>query len=175
MGNPERYLEIAPVFSTSGLPVPPFTDSDAANRFLGRDPNALLIGMVLDQQIPAARAFAGPYLLQQRLGHLNPRKIAAMDPADFLAVMTEKPAIHRFPASMAKRVQDACRVLVQEYGGKANTIWDAQPDARTVMQRLAVVPGIGATKQRLAMLLLGRYYGVDIPGWREAAPLRVPA
>ena len=175
MGNPAKYLEIAPIFTTTGVPVPAFTDSDRANRFLGRDANALIIGLVLDQQISSERAFAGPYELKRRLGHLNVRKIAAMPESDFQAVMTAKPAIHRFPSSMGKRVQDTCRVLVETYGGRADNIWKDQPDAKTVMKRIGLLPGIGPTKQRLALLILGRYYGQDIPGWREASPIKLPA
>ena len=175
MGDPNKYLEIEPAFTGDGVPVPPFTDNARANRLLGRDSNALLIGLVLDQQISMEKAFGGPYALRQRLGHLNPRKIAAMPEEEFLEVMRESPAIHRYWRNMGKRVQDACRVVVEEYSGKAENIWLEQPDARTVMKRIGVVPGIGPTKQKLAMLLLGRYYGADIPGWREAAPILVPA
>ncbi len=175
MGNPDKYLDIAPVFNDKGVPVPPFTDNDAANRLVGRDANALLIGIVLDQQISSAKAFAGPYELKRRLGHLNPRKIAAMPEDEFLAAMSQKPAIHRFPNSMGKRVQQACQVLVDDYKGNAANIWKDQPDAKAVMKRLGGVPGIGPAKQRLTLLLLGRYYGQPIPGWQEAAPIAVPA
>ncbi len=170
MGDPAAYQHMPPVFAPDGTPIPPFTPTDAANRLLGQDSNALLIGLVLDQQIPMARAWQGPYELKRRLGHLNPKKIAAMPEEEFQRVMAEKPAIHRYPRSMATRVQDACRVLVTEYGGRASNIWDGQPDARTVMQRLGTVPGIGKTKQHLAMIILGRYYGVDIPDWEQHAP-----
>ena len=122
MGNPDKYLDIEPVFNDKGVPVPPFTDSDAANRLVGRDANALLIGIVLDQQISSTKAFAGPYELKRRLGHLNPRKIAAMPEDQFLAAMSRKPAIHRFPNSMGKRVQQACQVLVDDYKGNAANI-----------------------------------------------------
>jgi len=174
VGDPNKYLEIAPIFN-KGVPVPPFTDNDRANRLLGRDSNALLIGLVLDQQISMEKAFAGPYELKRRLGHFNVRKIAAMPTDDFLAVMRESPAIHRYPGSMGKRVQDACRVVVEEFGGKAENIWKDQPDAAAVMKRIGTVPGIGPTKEKLAMLILGRYYGQEIEGWREAAPIMVPA
>ena len=175
MGDPNKYLDIAPVFNEGGVPTPPFTGNDEANRLLGRDSNALLIGLVLDQQITMEKAFAGPYELQRRLGHLDVHKIAAMPQEDFLAVMRESPAIHRYPKNMGKRVQDACRVVVEDFGGAAENIWKDQPDAATVMKRIGTVPGIGPAKQKLAMLILGRYYGQDIDGWREAAPVAVPA
>ena len=175
MGDPNKYLDIEPVFNADGVPVPPFTSDDRANRLLGRDANALLIGLVLDQQIGMEKAFAGPYELKRRLGHLNLRKIAAMPEEDFLAVMRESPAIHRYPKSMGKRVQDACRVVVADFGGKAENIWTDQPDAKAVMKRIGTVPGIGPMKQKLALLILGRYYGQPIEGWRDAAPIAVPA
>jgi len=175
VGDPNKYLDIAPTFNDDGVPVPPFTDDERANRLLGRDSNALLIGLVLDQQISMEKAFAGPYELKRRLGHLNVRKIAAMPQDDFLEVMRESPAIHRYPKNMGKRVQDACRVVVKDFGGKAENIWRDQPDAAAVMKRIGTVPGIGPTKQKLAMLILGRYYGQDIAGWRDAAPIAVPA
>ena len=175
MGDPNKYLDIAPVFTEAGVPAPPFTANEDANALLGQDPNALLIGLVLDQQIPMQKAFAGPHVLKQRLGHLDIGKIAAMPEEDFLAVMRESPAIHRFPGSMGKRVQAACRVVVEEFGGSAENIWKDQPDAATVMKRIGTVPGIGPAKQKLAMLILGRYYGQAIDGWREAAPIAVPA
>lgn len=175
MGDPNKYLDIDPTFSDDGVPVPPFTDNERANRLLGRDSNALLIGLVLDQQIGMEKAFAGPYELKRRLGHLNPRKIAAMPEEEFLEVMRESPAIHRYPKSMGKRVQDACRVVVADFGGKAENIWKDQPNAAVVMKRIGTVPGIGPMKEKLAILILGRYYGVDIPGWRDAAPIAVPA
>ena len=175
MGDPAVFLTLEPVFDTRGAPKPPFTNDEAANRLIGADPNAFLIGLVLDQQVRMATAWRGPYELQRRLGHFDLEKIAAMPEEEFLAVMAEKPAIHRFPRSMGKRVQDAARVVGEQYGGRADNIWRGQPDARTVMRRLDTVPGIGKTKQRLAMLLLGRYLGQEIPGWREAAPISVPA
>jgi uncharacterized HhH-GPD family protein len=173
VGDPNKYLEIEPTFSADGVPVPPFTNNDRANQLVGRDSNALLIGLVLDQQISMGKAFAGPYELKQRLGHINPRKIAAIPEDDFLEVIRESPAIHRYPKSMGRRVQDACRVVVEDYRGKAENIWKDQPDARAVVKRIGTVPGIGPTK--LALLLLVRYYAKDIPGWREAAPIELPA
>ena len=176
MGDPAALCrDYAPAFDAKGVPVPPFTDNEAANKLLGRSANAFLIGLVLDQQIPMAKAWMGPYVLKQRLGHLNPKRIAAMPEKDFLQVMAEKPAVHRFPKSMGQRVQQACAVIDQEYGGKADKIWKDQPDAATVMKRLGGVPGIGKTKERLAIMILGYFYGWEIPGWREASPVKIPA
>ena len=176
MGDPAALCrDFKPAFEADGTPVPPFTESRAANKLLGRSANAFLIGLVLDQQIPMARAWMGPYLLKRRLGHLNPKRIAAMPEEEFLQVMSEKPAVHRFPKSMGRRVQQACAVIAEDYGGKADNIWRDQPDAATVLKRIGTVPGIGKTKQGLAIMILGYFYGLEIPGWREAAPVKVPA
>ena len=173
MGNPEKYREIEPTFDAQGIPVPPFTDNERANKLVGKDPNAFMIGLVLDQQISMEKAFHGPYELRRRLGHLNVKKIAAMPQDEFIDVVAQKPAIHRFPRSMGKRVHDACTVIVDDFDGKAENIWKDQPDAKTVMKRLDSVPGIGKTKQKLAMLLLARYYQVELDGWREASPIKI--
>lgn len=174
MGHPERYLEINPEWDKSGAPLIKFTGDDEANQLLAEDPNALLIGIVLDQQIRTEQAFAGPAELRRRLGHLDPAKIAAMDQDAFVEVFREKPAIHRFPASMGKRVHDACQALVADWGGDAGAIWADAPDAKSAMKRLGGLPGIGKAKQQLAVMLLGRYYGVELEGWREASPVEVP-
>ncbi|MEE9276852.1 MAG: HhH-GPD-type base excision DNA repair protein [Dehalococcoidia bacterium] len=174
MGDPKKYLDIAPIFTAQKVPILPFTGINAANRLLGRDANALLIGLILDQQISSERAFAGPYELKRRLGHLNVRKIAAMPEEELVAVVAQKPAIHRFPASMGRRIHAACTVLLEQYDGKAENIWKEQPDAKVVMKRLSTIPGIGPAKQRLGMLILGRYYRQNIPGWREASPIEIP-
>lgn len=174
MGNPEHYIELAPQWKGDGSPDLRFTDDADANQLLADEPNAFLIGLVLDQQIPTGKAFAGPHVLKQRLGHFDIARIAAMDQEQFIEVFREKPAVHRYPASMGKRVHDACAALVADWGGDAAAIWTDQPDAKTVMKRLGTVPGIGKTKQSLAVMLLGRYLGVDIPGWREAAPVSLP-
>ena len=115
MGNPEMYIDLAPEFTDSGTPVIKFTNDEDANELLANDPNALLIAIVLDQQISSTKAFSGPRDLKQRLGHLDPAQIAEMDEDEFLTVFREKPAIHRFPASMGKRVQAACAMVRDEY------------------------------------------------------------
>lgn len=165
------YVDLAPEFTDSGKPVIKFTNDDDANGLLAEDPNALLIAIVLDQQISSTKAFSGPRDLKQRLGHLDPAQIAEMDEDEFLTLFREKPAIHRFPASMGKRVQAACAKVRDEYDNDAGNIWDDQPDAKTIMKRLSGVPGIGPAKQKIAILLLARYYGIEIPGWREVIPV----
>lgn len=174
MGNPEMYVDLVPEFTDSGEPVIKFTNDAESNELLARDPNALLIAIVLDQQITTTKAFNGPRDLKQRLGHLNPARIAEMDEEDFLTIFREKPAIHRFPASMGKRVQAACATVRDEYDNDAANIWDNQPDAKTIMKRLGGVPGVGPAKQKIAILLLARYYGMDIPGWRDVIPVELP-
>ena len=174
MGNPEMYVDLAPEFTESGRPVIKFTNDDDANELLANDPNALLIAIVLDQQITTNKAFSGPRDLKQRLGHLDPAQIAEMDEDEFLTIFREKPAIHRFPASMGKRVQAACATVRDEFDNNAENIWDNQPDAKTIMKRLGGVPGVGPAKQKIAILLLARYYGMDIPGWRDVIPVELP-
>ena len=174
MGNPEMYVDLTPEFEPSGAPIIKFTNDDDANALLANDPNALLIAIVLDQQISTTKAFSGPRDLKTRLGHLDPAQIAAMDEDEFLTIFREKPAIHRFPASMGKRVQAACATVRDEYDNNAENIWDNQPDAKTIMKRLGGIPGVGPAKQKIAILLLARYYGMDIPGWRDVIPIQLP-
>ncbi|HJN94082.1 MAG TPA: HhH-GPD-type base excision DNA repair protein [Dehalococcoidia bacterium] len=171
MGDPEKYRELEPEFDAKGTPIPPFTNNPEANTLTGKDLNAFLIGLVLDQQIAMQKAFSGPLELKKRLGHLSVKKIAAMPQDEFISVVATKPAIHRFPGSMGKRVHDACQVVVDDFGGKAENIWKNEPDANATMKRFNTVPGIGKTKQKLAMLLLARYYNIELPGWEEASPI----
>lgn len=144
-------------------------DADA-DRLLSDDPLALLIGMLLDQQIPLETAFAGPEKLRERLGQLDAGELAEMDPERLVEVFRISPAVHRFPGSMAARVQQLCRVLVDEWGGDAAAIWTRDsPDGATVLARLKSLPGFGEQKARIFLALLGKQYGLDAPGWREAA------
>jgi len=141
-----------------------------ADQLLEDDPFALLIGMLLDQQIPMETAFAGPRKLADRLGGLDPRAIAAYDPDEFAAICAVTPAVHRFPGSMAKRLQDLSRALVDGYDGDTAAIWTAgNPDGAEVLRRLKALPGFGEQKARIFLALLGKQYGVNPPGWREAA------
>jgi uncharacterized HhH-GPD family protein len=141
-----------------------------ADALLSRDPLALLLGMLLDQQIPMEKAFRGPAVLLERLGHLDAAQIAEADPEGFAALMATPPAVHRFPGSMAGRVQELCRALVEHHGGRAEAVWeDGAPDGREVLRRLQALPGFGKQKAQIFLALLGKQCGVTPQGWREAA------
>jgi uncharacterized HhH-GPD family protein len=141
-----------------------------ADALLGRDPLALLVAMLLDQQVPLERAFSAPYDLAQRLGHdLDAREVAGYDPDAFAALFAQRPALHRFPGSMAKRVQELCRVLVERYDGDAGAVWRDVPSGDELLRRLTALPGFGEQKARIFLALLGKQLDVRPPGWREAA------
>ncbi|GAA4481317.1 HhH-GPD-type base excision DNA repair protein [Rhodococcus olei] len=141
-----------------------------ADALLASSPLALLIGMLLDQQIPMEVAFAGPRKLDERLGGLDVHTIAEMDEESFLAICATPPAVHRFPGSMGKRVQALCRYLVEHWDGDPTAIWtEGEPDGREVLKRLKALPGYGDQKARIFLALLGKQIGVQVPGWREAA------
>ena len=143
------------------------TDADA---LLSSEPLALLIGMVLDQQIPMERAFKAPYDLQRRLGGtLDAGAIATMQPDDLAAVFADKPALHRFPRSMAGRVQDVCAAVVDTYGGEASAIWTTASDGKELLAHVKALPGFGDQKARIFVALLGKQVGVRPPGWDRAA------
>jgi uncharacterized HhH-GPD family protein len=145
---------------------------DDADALLTQDPFAVLVGMLLDQQIPMERAFAGPLTLAARMGtptRLDPRAVAACDPADFTAIMTGPPAVHRFPGSMGARVQDLARTVVDSYGGDAAAIWTTVSSGDELLGRLKALPGFGEQKARIFVALLGKQLGVRPRGWREAA------
>ena len=145
------------------------TGDAKADKLLNSNANALLIGMLLDQQVPMEWAFSGPATLKQRLGHLDPKKIAAMDVDDFVAVCCEKPAIHRFPGSMGKRIHAVCEALVEDYKGNAANIWKGVDDAAEIYRRLRALPGYGDEKSKIFVALLGKTQGVTPDGWRDAA------
>ncbi len=145
------------------------TDDDEANRSWSRDPLAILLAMALDQQIPMEKAFKGPLVLQERLGSLDARTIAEQDPEEFAAVMATPPAVHRFPGSMAKRLQDLCRALAQDYDGRADAVWDDVADGAELLRRMKALPGFGTQKAQIFVALLGKQWGVQPAGWREAA------
>ena len=144
-----------------------------ADALLGRDPLALLLGMALDQQIPMEKAFRGPAVLLERLGHLDASRIAEMPAEQFVAAMAQPPAVHRFPGSMATRVQELCRALVEHHGGRAEAVWegaeDGTADGAEVLRRLQALPGFGTQKAQIFLALLGKQCGVTPRGWREAA------
>ena len=145
--------------------------TDEANALLASDPLALLTGMLLDQQIPMEKAFTSPQVLAERMGtaRLDARAIAGCDPEEFEAMFRQVPALHRFPAAMAKRVQELARVLVDSYDGDAARVWDDVDDGGILVQRIAGLPGFGPQKARIFTALLGKQYGVRPAGWREAA------
>jgi uncharacterized HhH-GPD family protein len=138
-----------------------FTDSDKANTLLAHDPLALLIGFALDQQVSVQTAFAGPYKLKQRLGTLDAATIAATDPARLEEVFRERPAIHRFPGSMARRVQELCAVVADEYEGHAERVWTEAKDAADLRRRIGALPGFGAMKITGLGSVLGLRFGVE--------------
>ncbi|MFC0453079.1 HhH-GPD-type base excision DNA repair protein [Rhodococcus jostii] len=141
-----------------------------ADALLASDPLALLIGMLLDQQVPMETAFAGPKKLDDRLGGLEVHRIAEMDPGEFAAVCSQTPAVHRFPGSMATRIQSLCAFLVENYDGSVEALWTSgDPDGKEVLKRLKALPGYGDQKARIFLALLGKQIGVEPEGWREAA------
>ena len=146
------------------------TGDPDADALLSSEPLALLIGMVLDQQIPMERAFKAPIDLKLRLGGtLDPAAIAAMDPEDLAAVFGAKPALHRFPRSMAGRVQEVCSAVVETYGGDASAIWTTAQDSKQLLANVKALPGFGDQKARIFVALLGKQVGVRPPGWEKAA------
>ncbi len=141
-----------------------------ANELLADDPLALLIGMLLDQQIPMEKAFTSPYVLRERLGGtLDATTIAEHDPAAFEELFRTPPALHRFPAAMAQRVQELGRVLVERFGGDPASVWTGAVDGPDLIRRVGALPGFGAQKAQIFTALLGKQFGVTPPGWREAS------
>ena len=145
------------------------TGNPASDKLLNSNGTALLIGMLLDQQVPMEWAFNGAFTLKSRLGHLDPKRIAAMDPDEFLAVCTEKPAIHRFPKAMAARIQGMCAIIAAKHGNKGENIWRGVTDAGVLFSRLRELPGFGEEKAQIFVALLGKRFGVQPDGWKKAA------
>lgn len=141
-----------------------------ADALLSENPLALLIGMVLDQQVPFETAFAGPKKIADRMGSLDAGDIADYDPDKFAALCSERPAIHRFPGSMAKRIQTLAQIVVDRYDGDAAALWTAgDPDGEELLRRIKGLPGFGEVKAQIFLALLGKQYGVNVEGWRAAA------
>lgn len=145
------------------------TGDEVADSLLNTDANALLLGMLLDQQVPMEWAFQGPATLRQRLGHLDPTKIAAMELDGFVTLCCEKPAIHRFPGSMGKRVHQVCTALVDLHDGDAANLWNDTPTAAELFRRLKALPGFGDEKSKIFIALLAKTQGVTLDGWKQAA------
>jgi len=153
------------------MPTLHLTGDPDADRLLSESPLALLIGMLLDQQVPMETAFAGPEKLRTRMGGaLDAAAIADADPEAVAELFKESPAIHRFPGSMAARTQTLCRTLVDDWHGDAAAIWrEGDPDGAEVLKRLKALPGFGDQKARIFLALLGKQYGLDAEGWQRAA------
>jgi uncharacterized HhH-GPD family protein len=150
---------------TFSLPIAP-----EANALLDRSPLALLIGMTLDQQDKLEKAFSSPYVLSQRLGHEpTAEEIAGFDTDELIRIFATPPALHRFPKAMATRTQEVCRLLVARYDGDPARLWSAAADGRDLFKRVAELPGFGRQKSQIFVALLGKRYGVQPSGWREAA------
>ena len=148
----------------------PFTGDDAADRYLVEEPLALLIGFALDQQVTVQKAFAGPHELRRRLGYLDAARIAALPAEDLDRVFRTPPAIHRFPSSMAAKVQALCAVVAERYGNDASRIWREARDGRDLRDRLAGLPGFGVMKVSGTLAILGKRLGVTVPGLAEVLP-----
>ncbi|QIY96896.1 HhH-GPD-type base excision DNA repair protein [Streptomyces sp. S1D4-11] len=142
-----------------------------ADALLSRSPLAALTGMLLDQQVPMEWAFKGPRTIASRMGadELDAHEIAAYDPEKFAALLTAKPAVHRYPGSMAKRIQQLCQYLVEHYDGDAAKVWEGVKTGDELLRRLKELPGFGAQKAQIFLALLGKQFGVRPKGWREAA------
>lgn len=153
------------------MPTLTLAQEPAADALLGRDPLALLLGMLLDQQFPMERAFAAPRLLADRLGvdTLSAPELAGHDPDDLVRIFQGPPALHRYPGAMAARTQELCRLLLERYDGRAENLWADAPDGATLLRRLGELPGFGAQKSKIFLALLGKQCGVTPPGWQEAA------
>jgi uncharacterized HhH-GPD family protein len=148
----------------------PFTGNDDADRLLVSDPFALLIGFVLDQQVPLQKAFSGPLVLRERIGRLDPRKIATMDADELDRIFRTPPALHRFPSNMAKRTREMAIWLVERHDGDAARIWTEAKDGRDLHARLMEIPGFGPMKAGTLVAILGKRLGVTPPGWEAHVP-----
>lgn len=166
----QRMSDEGRPWQTGRMPELHITGDAEADALLTEDPLALLIGMLLDQQVAMETAFAGPLKIQERVGGLDAAQLAGYDPDALAAVFSETPAVHRYPGSMAGRTQALCRAVVDDWGGDAAAIWTSDaPDGRTVLKRLKALPGFGEQKAKIFLALLGKQYGFTGEGWREAS------
>jgi uncharacterized HhH-GPD family protein len=148
-----------------------FTGDEQADRLIAEDPVALLVGFCLDQQVTVQKAFSGPLELSRRLGHLDPARIAAEDPERLAAIFRERPALHRYPGSMATRVRALCAFLDERYDGAAARVWEEATSGADLRARLDELPGIGELKVSSMLVLLARQYGVKLPGLDAELPV----
>jgi uncharacterized HhH-GPD family protein len=162
MGGVATILEAAVTFT---LPIDP-----KADELLRRSPLALLVGMILDQQIPLEKAFSSPYDLVQRLGHEpTAAELAGYDTDALVEIFAQRPALHRFPKAMAVRVQEACQLVVERYDGDVERLWTGAADGKELLKRISELPGFGKLKAQIMVALLGKQFGVQPRGWRAAA------
>ena len=147
-----------------------WTGEDEADELISRDPMALLIGFCLDQQFPVERAFLGPLLIKDRIGSLDPARLAAVAPDRMEAAFRKVPAVHRYPASMAQRVQGLCEAVVRDYQGDPRGIWESAADGSDLRKRIRALPGFGEAKSRILIGVLGNHFGVRPRGWEAEAP-----
>jgi uncharacterized HhH-GPD family protein len=147
-----------------------FTGNDEADALIAEEPLALLIGFVLDQQVPVQKAFSGPLELKRRLGSLEAAEIASADPGELDRIFREKPALHRYPGTMAERTQDLAAAVVNDYDGEAARIWTEAESGADLQSRLLALPGIGPMKARSLIAILVKRFGVRPTGWEEVLP-----
>jgi uncharacterized HhH-GPD family protein len=147
-----------------------FTGDEESDRLLASDPVALLIGFALDQQVSVQKAFSGPAELRRRIGHLDAARIAAMDPSELERAFRERPALHRFPGAMARRVQALSAAIASGYGGDASRVWREAADGRDLVARLLALPSIGEMKARTLVAILAKRFGLRLPGLDEVVP-----
>ena len=148
----------------------PITFDDDANELLSHDPLALLLGMLLDQQVPMTWAFRSPMVIKERLGERwSPAGIAVMDPEDVVALFCEKPAVHRYPAAMARRAHGIAVEIVEKYDGDTASIWTTAKSGATLYQRVSSLPGFGEEKSQIFVALLAKRFDVKPRGWKAAA------
>ncbi len=143
------------------------TGDNQADEVLTGSPFALLLGMLLDQQFPMERAFAGPAKVLERFGNLEPAAIAAAEPEHFASLCSEPPAVHRFPGSMAERIQAVARIVAEEYDGQAERIWNEAADGKDLLNRMTSLPGFGKQKSQIFVALLAKQLGVRPEGWES--------
>ncbi|QZY27879.1 HhH-GPD-type base excision DNA repair protein [Nocardioides coralli] len=143
------------------------TGDDHADEVLTGSPFALLVGMMLDQQYPMEHAFRGPAKVLDRFGSLEPAAIAAADPDEFAELCATPPAIHRFPGSMARRLQELARIVADEHEGDASRLWTGATDAKDLLRRIQALPGFGKQKSQIFVALLAKQLGVRPPGWEQ--------